>query len=165
MNIAKKIALMVLWISILGYSFAELQIPGNPTIYNEDQGQYIEASDISNPIRDWAYWAINNENITNGKVEWLSTDYTQIEDYPTAQGKTLAIINNFINYALGLVSLVALIYLIYHGILMVTAWWDDAQYKKWLKWIKFAAIAIVGIWLSWILVSSVFWLLNLLTKK
>ena len=165
MNIAKKITLMVVWLSILGCSFAELQIPGNPTIYNEDQGQYIEASDISNPIRDWAYGAISNENIENGKVEGLSSSDTQIQDYPTAQGKTLAIINNFINYALGLVSLVALTYLIYHGILIVTAAGDDTQYKKWLKWIKFAAIAIVGIWLSWILVSSVFWLLNLLTKK
>jgi len=44
-----------------------------------------------------------------------------------------------------MVALVALIYLIYHGFLIVTASGDDTQYKQGLKGIKFAAIAIVGI--------------------
>lgn len=50
--------------------------------------------------------------------------------------------------------------MIYHGVLIITAAGDDAQYKKGMKGIKFAAIAIIGIGLSWIFVSSIFRLIN-----
>ncbi|MEI7557973.1 MAG: hypothetical protein WCJ45_03990 [bacterium] len=40
------------------------------------------------------------------------------------------VIKNIVNYALGMVALVALIYLIYHGFLILTAAGDDTQYKK-----------------------------------
>lgn len=47
----------------------------------------------------------------------------------------------------------ALVYLIYHGFIMLTASGDDTQYKKGLKGIKFAAIAIVGIGASRLIIS------------
>jgi threonine/homoserine/homoserine lactone efflux protein len=40
------------------------------------------------------------------------------------------IINTITNYALGLLALTALIYLLYHGILMVTAAGDEERYNK-----------------------------------
>ena len=58
--------------------------------------------------------------------------------------------------------MVALVYLIYHGFIMLTAAGDDAQYKKGLKGIKFAAIAIVGIGLSRLIVSGIFRLIDLI---
>lgn len=54
----------------------------------------------------------------------------EIGDHMTAQNQTFQIINNFINYALGLLALIALVYLLYHGFLMVTAAGDDEQYTK-----------------------------------
>jgi len=48
----------------------------------------------------------------------------------TAQNQTFQIINNFINYALGLLAMIALIYLLYHGFLMVTSAGDEEQYGK-----------------------------------
>jgi hypothetical protein len=78
--------------------------------------------------------------------------------------KTLQIIRNLVNYALGLVSLVALIYLIYHGILILTAMGDDKRYKEGLKGIQFAAIALIGIGLSWIVISTIFWMINKFTQ-
>ena len=61
-----------------------------------------------------------------------------------------------------MVGLVALVYLIYHGFLILTAAGDETQYKKGLKGIKFAAIAMVGIGASWLIVSAIFWLIALI---
>ena len=47
---------------------------------------------------------------------------------------------------------------------MVTAWWDDGQFNKWLKWLKFAAIALWWIWLSRFVISMIFWVINKITN-
>ncbi|MEI6774905.1 MAG: hypothetical protein WCL18_09385 [bacterium] len=54
----------------------------------------------------------------------------KISSHQNAQNKTLDVIKNIINYALSMIALVALVYLIYHGFLMVTAAGEDTQYKK-----------------------------------
>jgi hypothetical protein len=87
--------------------------------------------------------------------------WDKISSHENAQNQTLQVIKNLLNYALGMLWLVALIYLIYHGFLIVTAAGDDTQYKKWLSGVKYAAIAIVGIGVSWLVVSWIFWLLDL----
>lgn len=149
---------------IIGVCTAQLEIPWEATIYNDNQNQYIDASDISNPIRDGAYTAIQSPD-NNEKITWVQGTNNKIEDHKTAQTQTLQIIKNLINYALGMVSLVALVYLIYHGIIIITAAGDDAQYKKWLKGIKFATIALIWIGFSWIIVSSVFRIINTVLLK
>jgi hypothetical protein len=85
-----------------------------------------------------------------------------ISSHETAQSKVMTVVKNLINYALWMVALVALVYLIYHGFLILTAAGDDTQYKNWLKWVKFAAIAMAGIGLSWLIVSAIFWLIALM---
>jgi len=60
-----------------------------------------------------------------------------------------------------MLGLVALVYLIYHGFLILTASGDENQYKKGIAGIKFAAIALAGIGASWLIVSAIFWLIAL----
>jgi hypothetical protein len=57
---------------------------------------------------------------------------------------------------LGFLGLIALIYLIYNGFLILTAAGDDTQYKKGLQSIKYAAIALGGIGASWLIISLIF---------
>ena len=76
------------------------------------------------------------------------------------QSVTLGFVANLLSYALGLLALIALIYLIYHGFLMVTAAGSDEQYNRGLKGIKYAAIALAGIGISWFLISFVFGFLD-----
>lgn len=137
---------------------AQLEIPWEATIFNSDQDQYIDANDISNPIRDGAYTAIKSPD-QNNEIWWVQWANDKIEDFDSAKNKTFTIIKNLINYALGLLSLIALFYMIYHGIMILTAAGDDGKYKQGMKGIKFAAIALIGIWFSWIIVSSIFWLI------
>ncbi len=158
MKQVKKILYIASVFIILWICSAQLEIPGESTIYNNNQDQYLDANDIANPIRDWAYTAIKspNESMEVWGIQWSNE---KIEDHQTAKDKTLKIIKNLINYALSLLSLIALIYMIYHWFIILTAAGDDAKYKEWLKWIKFAAIALIGIWLSWIIITSIFWLI------
>lgn len=157
MKYMKKVGIIIL-LGFVGICSAQLEIPWESTIFNSNQDQYINANDISNPIRDWAYTAIKSPDQSNEiwGVQWSSQ---KIEDHTSARDKTFTIVKNLINYALGILSLVALVYMIYHGITILTAAWDDAKYKEGMKGIKFAAIALIGIWFSWIIVSSIFWLI------
>jgi hypothetical protein len=63
-----------------------------------------------------------------------------------------------------MLSLVALMYLIFNGFMILTAGGDDAQYKKGIGSIKNALIAIAGIGASWLIVSFIFWLIALVTS-
>lgn len=86
----------------------------------------------------------------------------EISSHENAQTKVMNVIKNIINYALSMIALIALVYLIYHGFLILTAAGDDTQYKKGLKGLKYAAIAMGGIGVSRLIVSAIFWLLALI---
>ena len=110
--------------------------------------------DISDPLRDWAGLLLENG--------WVNAilNKTKITTHNDAEKQTLNLIRNWVNYALSLLGFVALIYLLYHGFLILTAAGDDEQYKKWMKWLRIAATAIAWIWLSWLFVSLIYRLIN-----
>jgi len=158
MNFKKIILLSIVSTYIVGLTtLAQFEVPGNPTIYTTEQEQAITADGISNPIRDGAFFVVNSGD---SWVWGIVSSDTQIQTHDTAKLQTLNIVKNIINYALGLVSLVALVYLIFHGILVLTAAGDEAQYKKWLKGIQFAAIALWWIGLSRLIVSFIFYIID-----
>ena len=64
-------------------------------------------------------------------------------------------ITTVINYFLGLLGLIAVAFLIYAGILMVTAGGNDEQVTKARKIIMYAVVGIVIILLSWTIVTFV----------
>jgi len=72
-----------------------------------------------------------------------------------AQGTLGQNITLIINYFLGILGLVAVAFLIYAGILMVTAGGNDEQIGKARKIITYAVIGIVIILLSWTIVTFV----------
>ncbi len=80
----------------------------------------------------------------------------------TAQGgKLITIIKSFINWMLGILSLIALVILLYGGFSMVTAAGDDGKYKKGFKILQQAAVGLIFIGVSWMMVSVIFYLLTL----
>lgn len=141
-------------------SHAQLEIPWHPTIYSSDSSDYVNAEDMDNPIRAGAYAAIKNpdksDNGENSQILGIQWADSEIESHEQAKAQTLKMINNIINYALAWLSMVALIYLMYHGFIILTAAGDDSKYKEGMKGIKYAVIAIGGIGLSWIFVSTIF---------
>jgi len=72
-----------------------------------------------------------------------------------AQGTLGQNITLIINYFLGILGLIAVAFLIYAGILMVTAGGADEQITKARKVIMYAVVGIVIILLSWTIVTFV----------
>lgn len=153
------LGIIIMYTSMIVVWYAQMIVPDSQNyILNENSQRVLDTQGIEDPLRDGAY------NITQSwsdSLDVVSSD-NKISSHQTAQIQTMNIIKNIINYALGMVSLVALIYLIYHGFLILTATGDETQYKKGLKGIKFAAIAIAGIGMSWLIVSAIFWLIALI---
>ncbi|MFA7717457.1 MAG: hypothetical protein WC875_01975 [Candidatus Absconditabacterales bacterium] len=82
---------------------------------------------------------------------------------PTLPGSTVApstalitTIQKVINWALGLLALIALILLIWGGFQMVTAAGDETKYKKGFKILQQAAIGLIFIGASWLIISLIF---------
>ncbi len=69
-------------------------------------------------------------------------------------------IQTAINWVLWLLSAVALVLVIYAWFLMMTSWWDSKKYNQWLSIIKNAAIWLVIIGVSWLIVSLIFYVIN-----
>jgi uncharacterized membrane protein YhdT len=79
---------------------------------------------------------------------------------PWAWTSLITTVNNVINYALWLLALITLVILIFGGFTMLFSFNDDAGYKKWFTILKNAAIALVFIGLSWILVRFIFFVID-----
>jgi hypothetical protein len=163
-NMVKK--LLILIMIITSASIARwLNIPNiDDTILNTNENDAVN-TDLTdgNPIRDGIYNLIQDSQDQNNVIANIIGNGAEIGDHTSAQNQTFQIINNFINYALWLVAMIALIYLLYHGFLMITAAGDEEQYSKWLQWIKYAGIALAGIGVSRFVVSLIFYLIQLIT--
>lgn len=150
---------ILLWLSNLS-CFAVVAPSSDSTILNTDLNQVIETDDIQDPLRDGAYGIIGGDNTDPNKQISSILDNGKITQHKTAMDSTLNLVKKAINYLLWFLWLIALVFMIYHWFLILTAGDDDAQYKKWLKSIKYAFIAIWWIWISWLFVSLIFRLIS-----
>jgi len=161
----KKLVLIIsllCWLSLC----RALQIPETENyILNENPQQVLDTQGVNDPIRDWAFLIIDSNGSSSGSWElngiiWVNN---QITDHNTAKNQTLQAVKRIINYVLSLLWLVALVYLIYNGFLILTAAGDETQYKTGIKSLMNAVIAIAGIGASWLIVSLIFRLITLIT--
>lgn len=151
-----------MYASLLVVWYAQMIVPDSQNyILNENDQQVLNTNSINDPLRNGAYNIISPVTWT-GTLSWVVGVGDQISSHQNAQGKVMDVIKNIINYALWMLAFVALVYLLYHGFLIVTAAGDDTQYKKGLWGVKYAAIAIAGIGASRLIVSAIFRLLALM---
>lgn len=78
-------------------------------------------------------------------------------------GGLIRVIKTAINWALWMLALVALVVLLRGGRQMVTAAGDEGQYKKWFTILKQAAFGLIFIGVSWLIVSGIFYFINVVT--
>jgi hypothetical protein len=138
------ISWVISWL-VAAQTVPDLPVTEIPFESQPDQG--------SNPIRQGIDAVMDN-------LEWSFA----VESDPTFEsslGRVISQINVIINYVLWLLALIALVYLIYHGFIMLFALNKEDQFNKWLKWIKTAAIALIGVWLSRVIVRFIFFIINL----
>jgi hypothetical protein len=153
---------------LLDSTFWSFNLWNTNTILNTNIEATIDTnigwSTIGNPIREWVRQIIHSDD-WNYVLTWIADSDVEITEHDTAFNRILEITKRIINRALWLLSLVALIYLIVHGFIILTATWDDTRYKKWMKWIRNATIALWGIWLSWFIVSFIIRIIQNITSS
>lgn len=73
----------------------------------------------------------------------------------------LTSIKKTINWLLGILATVAVAICLYAGFIMVTSAGDEKKYEKGLTILKYAAIGLVIVGVSWLIVSAVYWFTGL----
>ena len=73
-------------------------------------------------------------------------------------------LKNAVNWLLGILATIALVFCLYGWFLMVTSAWDEKKYSSWLNVLKYAGIGLAIIGLSWMIVSVIFWFVGTLWK-
>lgn len=83
----------------------------------------------------------------------------------TAESDALVsnVIQTAINRVLGILAFIALLILLYAGFLMLTAAGDDEKYNKWFTILKQVALWLAFIGLAWLVVSMIFYLIDIIT--
>ena len=101
----------------------------------------------------WFNETMASGQFLNGGGRWIGWN-TDMQG-----AKLLDSIKTFINWALGMLATVALVLCLWGGFQMMTAGWDQGKYDGWVAILKKAAIGLVVIGWSWMLVSIVMWLI------
>lgn len=159
----KKLFLATLSLFVISNCFADIPIvPSNwdwwnyQSLISSNQSDVIVASSIENS-RILQVWG---QQWIAGEGSWISNVINS--DSKTTNQATddvVSYISAFINWALWMAFFVALVFLIYNWYLVVTAAWNDAQYKKWISYMRYMAIWLVGIALSFFIVQLIFGLI------
>ncbi len=131
-------------------------------ILTTDQKEIIKDIWDQDALREWAYNAIHSDN---QKIKNLINSNDQIKTQKDAEKKTFKLIKRLINYALGLVSLIALIILLIAGVQMATAAGDDKKFWAGKASLLKVARAIWWIAVSWLIINFIFWIIEVITKN
>lgn len=99
----------------------------------------------------------------NTSVWWYQVPGAAQWTFSDNDDTLLNVIKKAINWVLWILSLIALILCLWWGFQMLTAAWDDNKVKTWTKILKQAAIWLAVIWLSWLLVSFIFRIIDKFT--
>lgn len=125
------------------------------SLYTHDQANVIDDSWMDDPLRagtldsaKWMKWIakINNDS-AESRQKWF-VDYVSI----------------WVNYILGLLGLIVIIFIIKDGLAIITAAWDDNKKKEALKNVRNYILAIIFIWVSYLIVNLVFNFMDVNTK-
>lgn len=71
-------------------------------------------------------------------------------------------VKNAINWIMWILATIALVICLFGWFKMITAGGDEKKYGDWLKVLKQAAIWLAIVWLSWMIVSIIFWFVGTL---
>ena len=100
----------------------------------------------------WSSWSV----YTN----WYWVIWAWQNDNTWSEARIITTIRNAINRVLWILWLIALILCLWWWFQMLTAAWDDGKVKTWTKILKNAAIWLIVIGISWLVVTFVFRIIN-----
>lgn len=127
-------------------------------IYNKCLQTAINTKDTEDPLRAGTKKWVQ-------AVEWIKDKAWSITDSSKASEDMVTYVSKWIKYFIWLLAIAITIMLIYHGIGIVTAAWEDKKMTKAMKGARNYTILIVLVWLVWLLVIFVFNVITSITDK
>lgn len=94
-------------------------------------------------------WDFTEQETSGIWVEWWDVWWTWDEGF-------IEFVRSAVNWVLGFLALITIIVIIFWGLQMVTAAWDDWKYKKWFTIVKQSAMWLILIWVSALIVNLIF---------
>jgi len=104
---------------------------------------------LSDQVSTWSLWEIVIPDNTNSTLDQLSQSFLWT-DFRDQTSPAVFYISKFVNYFLSILAFIAFIVLVYWFSMVFTGKTDE-WIKKWGKFIKMAIIAIITIWVSWLI--------------
>lgn len=141
------------------FSFETTPDPREIPILNNSSDTIIQ-KDLGT-FREGSYDAIHSTD-SKYQINNLIGTESKIESQADATKSTLSLVQRVVNFALGFVSVIALVLLLIAGFKMTTAAGDDKSFGSGKEKLITIAKAIAGIALSWMVISFIFWLLDIL---
>lgn len=138
----------LLWLGLVVWSFA---VAWAPAFATNIWGDFTQPTDGTNTFT-------NTTDSASGI--WVAKSGEQDAD---GAGGLIRAVKTAINWVLWLLALIALIIALWAWFQMLTAAGDDNKYKNWFKMLRQAAIGLIMIGISWLLVSFIFWVINTVT--
>lgn len=103
----------------------------------------------------------NSYKSTNSKANDVNTWWTENRQ----EDAFVNVVKWWVNRVLGILALIALLYLMWGWFQMVTSWGDDDAYGKGFTILKHGATGLILIGIAWFIVSIIFWLVNKITES
>lgn len=94
-------------------------------------------------------YVVHSQDTETPTLEWW------VVDNGTAADST---IQTIIVYIIRFLYLVAVLYILRWGYLIITAWWNNSQTSKWKSLIISALIGIVVVWLASLVIDWLMWI-------
>lgn len=171
MALIKKIWLFSLWLlCMFQVSFANgIAVPGKTAsqlyeVLNQEESEIIDPmQDQKDVWRKGAQDAIRAED-GSYKIDRLINSEAEIVTQAEANVRVLQTIWRLVNRALSFVSIIAFAILIFAGVKMVTGAGDEKAQWEWKAALMKIVRAIIGIALSWAIISFIFWTVSFIVK-
>ena len=125
------------------------------TLSTKNHHIIVSTDNDNDSLKDIVISKHNDSTLDKLSKSFLWTDFSDQSD------PAVYYISKFINYFLGILSFIAFLVLVY-GFSMVFTGKTDEWIKKWWKYIKMAIVAIIVIWVSWLIAM---WVISIYTHN
>jgi len=120
-------------------------------IYTKNESNVIKTDDIQDPIKWW----------TQSAVEWLNWIANANMDTNEEKQESFTIyIANWVNYFLWLLWMITIIFIIKDWIVLISQAHDENKKKEAFTNLKNYIIAIIMIWVAYLIVNLIFHFVN-----
>ena len=125
-------------------------------IYTKEQNQVMNTENLDHPLNAWTVSAVQEvDGIANADMSTSDSKQESMINY----------ISKWVNYFLAFLGLIVIILIIKDGIIIITSAWDENKKKEAFTNLKNYAIAIVLIWVAFLIVNLIFYFVNVNTEN